>query len=566
MTRSLLGFGGFTTSAVARNRRRNCAATLAASEEISTSAAAKNRRTIVTGNFPQAYRQELTPTHFLERAGEVHADRIAVVDGDTVYTWSEFRARARRFASALRAAGLERGDRIAFLEFNSEPLLLAHFAIPLAGGVLVPINVRLSQDEIGYIVEQSGAKMLFHSRELETQLTKVPPGATRLDTARAMEDLLSTGFDEELESWLGSEEDLITINYTSGTTGLPKGVMYQHRGAYLDALAVTIDHQLKTDSAYLWILPMFHCNGWTFPWALATVGARSVCIPTVEPPQVWRLLDEGATHFCAAPTVLIMLANDPAAHRLERPVRVFTGGAPPSPTLIAEMARLNIELEHAYGLTETYGPYAMNFAPSDVTGLPADEQARLKARQGFANVCAGELAVWDEHNQPVPADGQTMGEVVMRGNVVMKGYFDDPEATEKAFDGGWFHSGDIAVWHPDRSIELRDRSKDIIISGGENISTVEVEQAVASHPAVMECAVIAIPHDKWGEVPKAFVTLKADSSATEAEIIEHCRDRLAGFKIPKAVEFSELPRTSTGKIQKYVLREREWRGKKKRIN
>jgi fatty-acyl-CoA synthase len=466
----------------------------------------------------------------------------------------------------LRAAGLEKGDRIAFLEFNSEPLLLAHFAIPLAGGVLVPINVRLSQDEIGYIVEQSGAKMLFHSRELETQLTKVPPGATRLDTARAMEDLLSTGFDEELESWLGSEEDLITINYTSGTTGLPKGVMYQHRGAYLDALAVTIDHQLKTDSAYLWILPMFHCNGWTFPWALATVGARSVCIPTVEPPQVWRLLDEGATHFCAAPTVLIMLANDPAAHRLERPVRVFTGGAPPSPTLIAEMARLNIELEHAYGLTETYGPYAMNFAPSDVTGLPADEQARLKARQGFANVCAGELAVWDEHNQPVPADGQTMGEVVMRGNVVMKGYFDDPEATEKAFDGGWFHSGDIAVWHPDRSIELRDRSKDIIISGGENISTVEVEQAVASHPAVMECAVIAIPHDKWGEVPKAFVTLKADSSATEAEIIEHCRDRLAGFKIPKAVEFSELPRTSTGKIQKYVLREREWRGKKKRIN
>jgi len=514
----------------------------------------------------RVWRQELSPVHFLERAGVVYAEHVAVVDGDVSYTWSEFRARARRFASALRAAGLQKGDRVAFLALNSEPLLLAHFGVLLAGGVLVPINIRLSPNEIGYIVGHCGATRLFHSVELSAQLAAVSADVERMETGAAFEDFLATGSDDEIESWLDDEDDLATINYTSGTTGRPKGVMYHHRGANLNALAMALDLQLTVDSAYLWTLPMFHCNGWTMPWALAAVGGRSVCIPAIEPAKVWGHFDEGATHFCAAPTVLIMLVNDPAAHRLENPVRVFTGGAPPSPTLIAQMAELGFELEHIYGLTETYGPFTINVDRPGVDLLSDDERAALKARQGFANVCGGEVMVLDQHTRPVPADGKTMGEVVMRGNAVMKGYFADPEATATAFEGGWFHSGDIAVRHADGSIELRDRKKDIIISGGENISTVEVEQAVASHEAVMECAVVPIPHEKWGEVPKVFAVLKPGATATEDEIIEHCRGRLARFKVPKAVEFTELPKTSTGKVQKYVLREREWAGRDRRIN
>ncbi|PYP70966.1 MAG: acyl-CoA synthetase, partial [Gemmatimonadetes bacterium] len=315
-----------------------------------------------------------------------------------------------------------------------------------------------------------------------------------------------------------------------------------------------------------WMLPMFHCNGWTFPWALAAVGARSICLPRIDPAAAWRLLDEGVTHFCAAPTVLITLANAAAAHRLERPVRLFTAGAPPSPTLIARMTELNFEIDHVYGLTETYGPFTINVPHPNLADLSPDERARFKARQGFPNVCAGEVRVVDQEMRDVPADGRTMGEVVMRGNVVMTGYFADQEATDCAFAGGWFHSGDLAVRHTDGSIELRDRKKDIIISGGENISTIEVEQAIASHPAVMECAVIAVPDDTWGEVPKAFVTLNPDATASEAQIIEHCRSRMAHFKAPKFVEFGTLPKTSTGKVQKYVLREREWQGREKRIN
>jgi fatty-acyl-CoA synthase len=311
---------------------------------------------------------------------------------------------------------------------------------------------------------------------------------------------------------------------------------------------------------------MFHCNGWTFPWAVAAVGARNVCIPAIEPVETWSLFDEGVTHFCAAPTVLSMLANHEQAHRLDRSVRLFTAGAPPSPTLIAQMTALNFELEHVYGLTETYGPFTRNVPPPDIGDMPLEEQARLKARQGFPNVCAGDVEVVDEFLSPVPADGATLGEVVMRGNVVMKGYYMDEKATADAFAGGWFHSGDLAVRHPDGSIELRDRKKDIIISGGENISTVEVEQAIVSHPSVLECAVVPVPHEKWGEVPKAFVTLKEGETATEQELIDHCRSRIARFKAPKSVEFCDLPKTSTGKIQKYVLREREWAGLERRIN
>ena len=513
-----------------------------------------------------AYRHELSPVHFLERSGTVHAGRVAVVDGDVSYTWREFRARSRRFASALRKAGFAKGDRIAFLATNSEPLLLAHFGVPQAGAVLVAINTRLSADEIAYVIQHSGAGIVYYTPELEVQLTKVPGEVRRLDTRRGLDEFLATGTEGEVESWLTNEDDTIAINYTSGTTGRPKGVMYHYRGAYLNALAMALDHRLSADSSYLWTLPMFHCNGWTFPWALAAVGARSICLPHITPAVAWRLFDEGVSHFCAAPTVLTMLANDAAAHRLKQPVRLFTAGAPPSPTLIARLAELNFEVDHVYGLTETYGPFTINVPRPDLAGMALDEQARFKARQGFANVCAGEVRVVDGEMRDVPSDGQTMGEVVMRGNIVMKGYFVDQEATDCAFAGGWFHSGDIAVCHPDGSIELRDRKKDIIISGGENISTIEVEQAVATHPAVMECAVIAIPDDIWGEVPKAFVTLQPGATASEAEIINHCRSQIARFKAPKAVEFGPLPKTSTGKVRKYVLREREWKGRERRIN
>ncbi len=512
------------------------------------------------------YREELSPVNFLERAGEAYADRVAVVDGEIRYTWAEFRKRSRRFATALRSRGLLKGDRVAFLAVNSEPALLAHFAVPQAGGVLVAINTRLSEEEIAYIVEQSGSCMVFVTPGLEPLLNRVPPEIVRVTLADEFENLLESGTEGNPVFDLEDEYELISINYTSGTTGLPKGVMFHHRGAFLNALALALDHRLTLQSRYLWTLPMFHCNGWTFPWSLAAVGACSVCIPRVDPPRIWEHFRSGVTHFCAAPTVLTMLVNDPTAARLTRPVRAFTAGAPPSPTLIGELASLNFELEHVYGLTETYGPYTMNIPPLGSDELSAAEQARLRSQQGFPNVCANNIRVVDREMKDVEANGEQMGEVVMRGNLLMKGYFRDPQATAEAFEGGWFHSGDIAVQHPNGSIELQDRKKDILISGGENISTVEIEQAVVSHPSVMECAVIAVPHEKWGEVPKAFVTLKPSTSLSVEELIAHCRTRIAGFKIPKEVEFGPLPKTATGKIQKYVLRKREWKGREKRIN
>jgi fatty-acyl-CoA synthase len=513
------------------------------------------------------YRQELSPISFLERSGQVHAARTAVIDGERSYTYGEWRDRARRLASALRRDGLGKDDRVAFLALNSEPLLLGHYGVPMAGGVIVAINTRLSPEEVAYIVEHSGSKTIVYSPELEGQLSEVPASVRRLSTGADFEALIAGGETDPVESWLEDEYETIAIDYTSGTTGRPKGVMYHHRGFYLNALAMLIDHRLDTGSTYLWTLPMFHCNGWTFTAATVAAGASNLCIPRIDPGEVWELFQAGrVTHFCAAPTVLIMLVNDSRAARLEHPVRVFTAGAPPSPTIITQMAELNFELEHVYGLTETYGPFTINISPPGFDQLPSDEKARLRARQGVPNICAGDVAVVDEQMRPVPPDGETVGEVVMRGNVVMKGYFENPEATAKAFEGGWFHSGDVGVIHADGDIELRDRKKDIIISGGENISTIEVEQAVVSHPAVLESAVIAIPDERWGEVPKAFVVLKPGAQATAEEIIEHVRSRIAHFKAPKAVEFGELPKTSTGKIQKYLLRDREWAGRTKKIN
>jgi fatty-acyl-CoA synthase len=382
------------------------------------------------------------------------------------------------------------------------------------------------------------------------------------------DEFLARGNDEPLPWTVDDEERTIAINYTSGTTGRPKGVMYTHRGAYLNALGEVIHSRHTTESVYLWTLPMFHCNGWCTTWGVTAIGGTHVCLRAVDPERIWRLIDEeGVTHLNAAPTVLIGLVNHPDARALDRPLTVTTAGAPPSPSLIEALSGLGVSLVHVYGLTETYGPHTVCEIQPSVAAMSVSDRARFMARQGVSFVTADPTRVVDDAMGDVARDAVDMGEVVMRGNNVMKGYYDNEEATETAFRGGYFHSGDIAVWHPDNYVDLRDRSKDIIISGGENISTIEVERAIASHPAVLECAVVAVPDEKWGERPKAFVVLKPGESVTEQEIIEHVRSQLARYKAPDSVDFVDrLPKTSTGKIQKYVLRDKEWAGHQKRIN
>ncbi len=522
----------------------------------------------------KVYRTELTPISFLERSASVFPDKTAVVNGDRQYSYREFAERVYRLASHLRGLGLQKHDRVAFLCPNTSALLEAHYGVPAAGGILVAVNTRLNSQEIDFILRHSGAKFLFVDYELYPlvePLTLDGIQVVRIDDTGAPDDpyeqFLAAGSPEPVKSWLEDEEETISINYTSGTTGNPKGVMYTYRGAYLNALAEVIETGLTSTSVYLWTLPMFHCNGWCFTWGVTAVGATHVCLRKLDPDQIWELFEtEGVTHYNGAPTVQIFLVNHPSAHRLDRQLTVTVAGAPPSPTLLGRMKELNFHPIHVYGLTETYGPYTVCEWHQDWDLLPLAEQARLLARQGQGNVVADRVRVVDGQMNDVPRDGQTMGEVVMHGNNVAKGYYANPQATAEAFEGGWFHSGDLGVWHPDGYIELRDRAKDVIISGGENISTIEVEQTVAQHPAVMECAVVAIPDEKWGERPKAFVTLKPDQNVTEAELIAFCRSRLAHFKCPASVEFGGLPKTSTGKIQKYVLREKEWGGHGKRIH
>ena len=522
----------------------------------------------------KVYRTELTPLSFLERSALVFPDKIAVVHGDRQYSYRQFAERVHRLASQLRAMGLHKHDRVAFLSPNAPALLEAHFAVPAAGGILVAINTRLNSQEIDFILRHSDAKYLFVDEELAHLIAPLDldnrPIIHITDSGKEddpYEQLLAKGSPEPPISWLADEEETISINYTSGTTGNPKGVMYTYRGVYLNALGEVIETGMNSESVYLWTLPMFHCNGWCFPWAVTAVGATHVCLRKIDPEHVWTLLEsEGVTHYNGAPTVHIFLVNHPKAHRLQQQVTVTVAGAPPSPTLLAQMKELNMRPIHVYGLTETYGPYTVCEWHKEWETRPEAEQARLLARQGQGYVTAERARIVDPHMQDVPQDGQTMGEVVMRGNNVAKGYYENSVATERAFEGGWFHSGDIGVWHEDAYIELRDRAKDVIISGGENISTIEVEQVVVQHPAVLECAVIAIPDEIWGERPKAFVTLKPDKQASEEEIIAFCRDRIAHFKAPAAVEFCELPKTSTGKIQKFVLRGKEWQGHEKRIH
>src|SRR5919197_5131124 len=512
-------------------------------------------------------RTELDPTSFLHRSATIHANRVAVVYGDLRRTYAELRERVNRFAAGLRARGLERHDRVAALCPNVPELLELHHAVPAAGGVLVAINVRLSAGEVGYILEHSGSRMLFVDRELEPLAAEAPPGVEVVRLGDEYEALVSSGDPAGVPSLLHDAEEPIAIDYTSGTTGRPKGVVYTYRGAYLNALGEVIEAELGHQPVYLWTLPMFHCNGWCFSWAVTAAGGTHVCLRQVDPGAIWRLFrEEGVTHYNGSPTVQTALVNHPDAAPLQRPVTAMVAAAPPSPTLLARLEELNIRVVHVYGLTETYGPHTVCTWQDGWDELPADQRSALLARQGHAYTTADAVRVVDEQMRDVPRNAAAMGEVVMRGNNVMAGYFANEDATREAFRGGWFHSGDLAVWHPDGAIELRDRGKYLIISGGENISSIEVEQAICAHPAVLECAVVAIPHDHWGERPKAFVTLQPGAQATEAEMISFCRERLAHFKCPDSVAFTALPKTSTGKVQEFLLREPEWAGHDRRIN
>jgi len=527
----------------------------------------------------------LTPLALFERTARVFPDKTAVIYGDRRPSWAAFAEEVGRFAGALRRAGVEPGDRVAVLAPNTPENLAANFAVLQVRAVLVAINTRLNASEVGYILDHSGAKVVLVDPELARRVAEAPGGLAARPRLVNLEDPVAgvTGspldgptFAEFVDGApvlpvradVDDEDRLTSINYTSGTTGRPKGVMYTHRGAMLNALGEIIVHRLQSDSAFLWTLPLFHCNGWCFPWAVTGAGGTHVMLRAIDPPRILCLIErERVTHFNAAPTVLLMLSETPESEgvRFDPPVRVATGGAPPSPTLLARMEAMGVRVTHLYGLTETYGPHVFCEMQPGWEELDVEGRARVMARQGVPYLTATHLRVVDEQMRDVPADGETSGEVVMRGNNVMKGYFEDPEASAEAFRGGWFHSGDIGVVHPDGYIELRDRKKDIIISGGENISTIEVEHTVVKHPAVLECAVVSTPHEKWGEVPKAFVTLRPDAEASEREIIDFCRERLAHFKCPKQVEFTELPKTSTGKIQKFRLRDKEWAARDSKI-
>ena len=496
----------------------------------------------------------LTPLDFLARSAWVYRDRIAVVDGGRRFTYAELNERCHRQASALRALGVAPGDRVAVLSPNTALALEAHFGVLMAGAVLVMLNTRLQAGELAWILNHCEARVAIADPQLAPELPR------SVHTIADYEAFLAQGEFPAADLPAPEEDGFIAINYTSGTTGFPKGVMYTHRGAYLNALGEILEHGLTSASVYLWTLPMFHCNGWCFPWAVTAAGARHVCLRNVDPQKmVESIRAEGVTHLCGAPVVVGTLTQYCGAHgiRFEGGLKIVTAGAPPSPAVIRAAEEMGADLAHAYGLTETYGPHTLCAWHPEWNALPLAERAQMRARQGVAyTIAADGLRVVDAEMRDVPADGQTMGEVIMCGNNVMLGYYENPEATAEAFRGGWFHSGDLAVMHADGYIELRDRQKDIVISGGENISSIEVEKVLYEHPAVMEAAVVAAPDEKWGEVPKAYIGLKPGQAATAEELIEFCRARLAHFKCPKQVEFGSLPRTVTGKIRKNELRAR----------
>jgi fatty-acyl-CoA synthase len=533
----------------------------------------------------------LTPLSFLERSARVFPAKTAVVYGGRRLTYRELAEEATRVAHALRASGIQPGDRVAYLMPNLPEMLVAQFAVPLAGAVLVSVNTRLSDEEIAYILNHCGAKVLVTDSAflpaVASAVQNVPtitevvvfedseaagasdPRAVTLVGARLVRYPVFTlrGSSDPLEWEVEDELAPISINYTSGTTGKPKGVVYTHRGAYLNCFGEIVHSSFDQDSVYLWTLPMFHCNGWCTQWALTGIGGTHVCLREVRGDAIWDLIRENrVTHLNGAPTVITTIMNASHAAKLDYSLLITTAGAPPSPTTILQMEQMGFRIVHVYGLTESYGPYSVCQSQPEWSSLEPQARAVLQARQGVSMVQAERLRVVDETMKDVPDDGLTMGEIVLRGNNVMAGYYRDPEGTEEAFNGGWFHTGDLGVMHPDGYVELRDRAKDVVISGGENISTVEVEQALMSHPSVLEVAVIGVPDEKWGERPKAFVVLKDGHVVAESELINHVRIKIAHYKAPRNVDFLvELPKTSTGKIRKYALRDQEWAGKTRRV-
>ncbi len=523
----------------------------------------------------------LSPLSFIERTAEVYPDRTAVVHGGLRRTWAEVFTRCRQLASALQRHGIGKGDTVAVMLPNTPPMVEAHFGIPVTGAALNALNTRLDAETIAFMLDHGEAKVVIVDPEFAgimqkaLSLRKAATPLLVIDVEDAMytgpvERIGSIGYDEFLASgdagfaWRlpDDEWDAISLNYTSGTTGNPKGVVYHHRGAALNAVSNILEWDMPKHAVYLWTLPMFHCNGWCFPWTVAARAGVNVCLRKVEAQAIFDAIRQhGVTHYCGAPIVHGLLVNAPDSmkHGLQGlkqgGVKAMVAGAAPPASMIEGMEALGFDLTHVYGLTEVYGPATVCAAQDGWAALDIGERARLNARQGVRYHLERDVRVLDAQTlQPVPSDGETMGEIMFRGNIAMKGYLKNPKATEEAFAGGWFHSGDLAVMYPDGYIKIKDRSKDIIISGGENISSIEVEDALYRHPDVLAAAVVARPDARWGETPCAFVELKAGATCTAQDIVAHCKKHLAGFKVPRAVVFGELPKTSTGKIQKFELR------------
>ena len=520
--------------------------------------------------------QPLTPLSFIERTAATYPEKTAVIHGSVCRSWKETYVRCRRLASALERHGLKAGDTVAAMLPNVPAMVEAHFGISMMGGVLNALNIRLDADAIAFILEHGEAKLLLTDREfsgtIKRAIAKIKNKPFVIDVDDPTfsdgemvgeieyEEFLLGGDPNYAWSWPEDEWNSCSLNYTSGTTGNPKGVVYHHRGGFLNAIGNALVWAMPPHPVYLWTLPMFHCNGWCFPWTVAAMAGTNICLRRVEAAPIFDAISEHrVTHFCGAPIVLNMIANAPDSERkpFDHTVEAMTAGAAPPAAVIEAMETQGFNVTHVYGLTETYGPSVVSAWKDEWNDSPIADRAALKARQGVRYHVLEALMVADpETLEPVPKDGSTMGEIFFRGNDVMKGYLKNPGATDEAFSGGWFHSGDLGVWHEDGYVELKDRSKDIIISGGENISSIEVEGILYKHPQVLEAAVAARPDRKWGESPCAFITLKDGEESSEEAIFEFCRQNMARFKVPRTVVFGPLPKTSTGKIQKFILRER----------
>lgn len=518
----------------------------------------------------------LTPLSFLERAASVYPDKLSLIHGEVQYTWKETYKRCCLLASALLKIGIGEGDTVSFMGANTPETFEAHFGVPMTGAVLNALNVRLDAKAIAFILEHAETKILFTDREYSDTIKAALPLVGHEILVIDIDDpsfeggelLAETNYEQFIANGdanyscfqIKDEWQAISLNYTSGTTGDPKGVVFHHRGAYLNAISNALCWNMVAHPTYLWTLPMFHCNGWCFPWGLAAMVGTSVCLRHVRDVAIFEAIKKyHVTHFCGAPVVLNTLINaaDELKMGIEHKVSAMTAGAAPPAAVIAGMETMGFSVSHVYGLTETYGPCVVCAPQDSWSGLSIDDRSELLARQGVRAPLQDELMVADpETLKPVPKDGSTMGEIFMRGNLVMKGYLKNPKTTEASFAGGWFHSGDLAVWHPDGYVQIKDRSKDIIISGGENISSLEVESVLFKHPKILEAAVVASSDEKWGEVPCAFISLKAGEAIDTAELMAYCREELAGFKIPKKVVFGPIDKTSTGKVQKFLLRER----------